>query len=63
MLAAVGRDRERLLHQTIRLIAIPIRSTLFVWLGTLHAVPVLLRLVETVAPTLALHLAVREKAA
>lgn len=62
MLSAVGRDRERLLHEAIRLVPIPVWTVLRVAVIALHAVPIRI-LVEVVAPTLAFHLAVGQEAA
>lgn len=63
MLAAIGRDRERLLHQAIWLIAITVRPAVLLGFRSLHAISVLLRFVEAAGASLAFHLAVRQEAA
>lgn len=62
MLAGVGGDGERLLHQAVRLVAIAVWATVRVTLLVLRAVAGRV-LVETAAATLALHFAVSKKAA
>jgi hypothetical protein len=69
VLASRGGDAERLLHQTVLLVAVPIR-TVAVHLLVLVAAPSAVRrlacppsVVELAAATLALHLSVGEEAA
>lgn len=61
MLALVGGDTERLLHQTVWLVAIAIWASVGVVLRSHHAVAVGI-LVETGATTLAFHFTIGEKA-